>query len=340
MGGFLTQEQKVILREAHHASLGRKQADRIKTILMLDKGFSYTETAKLLLLDETTIRRYKVEFEKTGIDGLLEDRYHGSDGYLSTEQEKELTIYLKAHTYQTVKAVAVYVFDTYGKQYSIDGMTHLLHRLHFVYKKTKALPGKVNLQKQEQFKAEYEVLKEKKKPEDKIYFLDASHPQHNNMPFYGWIYKGETKVIKTNSGRARINLNGALNLEDMEITVLSEETINRYAMMRLVLTLEEKQPTGEIYLIVDNASYNHSYEFDLFLQDHPRAHLIFLPAYSPNLNIIERLWKFFHEKHRDKYFEKFKEFETAALSFFQNIHQYDSELKTRLTDSFQTLPAF
>lgn len=336
----MTEEQKIILREAHYAALGRKQADRIKAILFLNEGFTYEQTAKLLLLDETTIRRYGKEFEKSGIDGLLEDRYHGSDGHLTVEQERDLTIHLKRHTYQTVRTVVVYVNDTYSKAYSIDGMTHLLHRLGFVYKKTKALPGRVDLPKQEQFKKTYQALKENKKPEDKIYFLDASHPQHNNMPFYGWIFKGETKVIKTNSGRTRINLNGALNLEDMEITVLAEETINRYAMMRLVLTLEEKQPMGEIYLIVDNASYNHSYEFALFLQDHPRVHLIYLPAYSPNLNIIERLWKFFHEKQRDQYFEKFKEFEQAALSFFQNIHQYDPELRKRLTDSFQTLPAF
>src|ERR1700733_5390704 len=197
-------------------------------------------------------------------------------------------------------------------------MTHLLHRLRFVYKKTKALPGKVNLQKQEVFKQSYQELKENKRSEDKIYFLDASHPQHNNMPFYGWIYKGETKTIKTNSGRTRLNLNGALNLEDMEITILSEKTINTHAMMRLILTIEEKQSTGEIFLVVDNASYNHSYELHLFLTDHPRVHVKYLPAYSPNLNIIERLWKFFHEKHRDTYFEKFKEFEIAALSFFQN----------------------
>lgn len=330
----------MILQEAHHASLGRKPADRIKALLLLNKGLAYSQVAEILMLDETTIRRYKVDFEKTGIDGLLEDRYHGSDGYLTAVQEKKLTGYLREHTYQTVKAVASYVFDTYGKQYSIDGMTHLLHRLRFVYKKTKALPGKVDLQKQEQFKIEYQTLKESKKPGDKIYFLDASHPQHNNMPFYGWIYKGETKTIKTNSGRGRINLNGALNLEDMDITVLSEKTINTHSMMRLVLTIEEKQITGKLYLIVDNASYNHSYELALFIQDHPRVQLIYLPAYSPNLNIIERLWKFFHEKHRDKYFEKFKEFETAALSFFQNIHQYGPELRKRLTDSFQTLPAF
>lgn len=339
MKDFLTAKEIEILQEAHHSTHFRKSADRIKTILLVHQGFTYQQVAKLLLLDETTIRRYEKQYKKSGIDGLLEDHYHGSVGNLTNEQKEALRVYLKEHIYQTVKSIMVYVEKRYGVAYSVEGMTHVLHRLGFVYKKTKVLPGKVDLQKQEQFKKEYQTLKQNKKPEDKIYFLDASHPQHNNMPFYGWIYKGEIKTIKTNTGRKRVNLNGALNLEDMEITVLSEETINTHAMMRLILTLVEKQQRGEIYLIVDNASYNHSYELELFLRDYPRVHLVYLPPYSPNLNIIERLWRFFHEKHRDKYFEKFKEFETAAFSFFQNIHQYDSALRTLLTDSFQTLPA-
>lgn len=338
MKDFLTVEEIGILEEAHHSCRLRKSADRIKTILLLNQGFSYTQTARLLLLDDTTIRRYECEYEKTGVDGLLEDRYHGSTGYLTTQQEWELTLRLKDHIYQTVKEVIVYTHKTYGKQYSVEGMTHLLHRLGFVYKKTKVIPGKVNREKQEEFKKDYQELKCGKYGTGKIYFVDASHPQHNNMPFYGWIYKGETKTIKTNSGRTRLNLNGALNLENMEITVLSEKTIDAYAMMRLILKLEEKQPTGGIFLIVDNASYNHSYKLALFIEDHPRVQLKYLPAYSPNLNIIERLWKFFHNKHHDKYFEKFKEFEKEVLLFFQNIHQYDTELKTLLTDSFQNLP--
>lgn len=338
MKGFLTVREVQILQEAHHSSRLRKSADRIKTILFLNQGFSYEQTSKLLMLDGVTIRRYEKEFQKTGVDGLLECRYHGSNGYLTVVQEQELTIHLKNYIYQTVKEVVVYVNSTYSKNYSVEGMTHLLHRLGFVYKKTKVLPGKVDLAKQEQFKQAYQELKQTKKEKDKIYFLDASHPQHNNMPFYGWIYKGDIKTIKTNTGRKRVNLNGALNLEDMEITVLSEETINTHAMMRLILTLAEKQETGKIYLIVDNASYNHSYELDLFLRDYPRVHLIYLPPYSPNLNVIERLWRFFHQKHRDKYFEKFKEFEDAVLLFFKNINQYDTELKTLLTDSFQMLP--
>lgn len=338
MGKFLTPAQRDILHEAHHSSRFRKSADRIKAILLLDEGFSYQQVAKILLLDEMTIRRYEKEYRKEGIEGLLECHYQGSIGILTKQEEEALRSYLRENIYQTVKSIVAYVSDTYKKDYSIEGMTHLLHRLHFSYKKTKVIPGKYNAEKQEQFKEAYKELKKNKQQEDTIYFVDACHPHHNNRPFYGWIDKGEEKSIKTNSGRERLNLNGALSLEHMDITVLSEGTINQHAMMRLCLTIEEKQPVGEIHFIMDNASYNHGYELQLFLEDHPRLHIHYLPPYSPNLNIIERLWRFFRERMQNNYFEKFPEFEEAVLTFFRNINHYNDELKTLLTDSFQTLP--
>lgn len=338
MRDFLTAQEVVILKEAHHSARYRKSADRIKTILLLNNGLSYTQIAKILLLDETTTRRYEKEYKTSGVDGLLESRYHGSNGLLTSFEEQELTAYLRKNTMRTVQEVVIYVNKTYRASYSIDGMTHLLHRLRFVYKKTKQVPGKFDQAKQDEFKKQYQELKESKTNTDKIYFVDASHPHHNNRAYYGWIYKGETKTIKANTGRKRVNLNGALNIEDMDITVLNEETINSEAMERLILALEEKQKEGDIHIILDNARYNHSLKLKVFLNQHKRVHLHFLPPYSPNLNIIERLWKFFHKKHDGHYYEKFKDFEQEVLAFFKNINQYDAELKTLLTDSFQTLP--
>lgn len=338
MKDFLAAKEIKALLQAHKREDFRRFADRIKSILMLNRGVSYEEISRSLLLDETTIRRYEKQYKEKGLEGLLEDHYTGSVGTLSILEEEALVVHLREHTYHTVKAIVAYVEKAYRINYSIAGMTHLLHRLQFVYKKTKVLPGKVDLEKQEVFKQEYQGLKETKQPGDKIYFVDASHPQHNNRPFYGWIHKGETKAIKTNTGRKRVNLNGAVNVEDMDILVLSEPTINTEAMKRLILRLEQKQPEGKIHMIVDNARYNHSRELKRFLTEHSRVQLHYLPAYSPNLNIIERLWKFFHEKHYDQYFEKFYEFEQEVLTFFRNIHQYDDELKSLLTDSFQTFP--
>lgn len=103
MKGFLTVHEIGILEEAHHSCRLRKSADRIKTILALNEGLTYKQVAKLLLLDETTVRRYEKEYQEKGIDGLLESRYSGSVGNLSNEQEKALTERLRRRFIQQLK---------------------------------------------------------------------------------------------------------------------------------------------------------------------------------------------------------------------------------------------
>ena len=340
MKNLLSKEEVIILQEAHHAASEKRKADRIKTVLLLNQGYPYSEIARILLVNDSTVREYFKEYKELGLDGLVEDNYNGSESFLSTVQQEELTLYLKGETYHSVKQIVFYVKKTYGKKYSVEGMTHLLHKLGFVYKKTKIIPGKLDSEKQQAFKKEYEQLKTIKSPEDKIYFLDASHPHHNNESSYGWIYKGTNKWIKTNTGRKRVNINGALNLDDLTIITRLEETINADAMTALIKNIEEHQPEGQIYLILDNARYNHAIKVKNYVKKSGRVHLIFLPSYSPNLNIIERLWLFLHQKILyDHYYETFTEFKTAIVTFFKNIQEYRKELKSRLTDSFQLIPA-
>jgi transposase len=126
----------------------------------------------------------------------------------------------------------------------------------------------------------------------------------------------------------------------MDITIVAEKTINAQAMIRLLRKLERKQRKGTVYALVDNAPYNHSRKLKQFLKKYKRIELYYLPPYSPNLNPIERLWLLFQKKilHNTCY-PTFSEFQAATLSFFANIKQYDGELRTLLTDSFQTLPA-
>ena len=340
MKNFLSKDEVIVLQEAHHAARDKRKADRIKTVLLLNQGYLYSEIAKILLLNDSTARNYFKEYQDLGLDGLVADNYSGSPSFLSVSETQELILHLKSKTFPAVKEVVFYVKQTYGKEYSVEGMTHLLHKLGFVYKKTKIIPGKLDPLKQAEFKEQYQTLKDNLKPGDKIHFLDASHPHHNNKASYGWIPKGEERWIKTNTGRQRVNINGALNLEDLTVVTRLEETINADKMILLIKDIEENQPQGEIYLILDNARYNHAIKVTEYVKQSGRIHLVFLPPYSPNLNIIERLWLFLHQKILyDKYYPTFSQFKEAVENFFKNFDQYQAELKTRLTDSFQTIPA-
>ena len=158
------------------------------------------------------------------------------------------------------------------------------------------------------------------------------------MPAYGWIPKGREKELETNSGRQRINLNGALNGKDHTAIVLSEETINADSMIKLIRALEEKHPEAEkIHCIADNAKYNHARKVTDYLAA-SRVVIHFLPPYAPNLNLIERLWKFFHTKVLyNTYYPTYDEFKTASLDFFKDMTRFKDELDSLLVENFHII---
>lgn len=342
MPNFLTKEQVRVLKLAHRTIRDRRVTDRIKAVLSLNAGHEYSQVASILMLDEVTLRRYVHKFQEKGITGLLQMQYTGGQTALTHVQETELREYLQEQTKRTAKEVVDHVKKTYGVYFSVIGITKLLHRLGFTYKKPKIIPGKVDWVKQEAFLKTYGETKAKLGLNDSVYFLDSTHPQHNTQPSYGWILKGKAndKLVKTNSGRERLNLNGALNFSDKTAIVLEEESINKEATIRLLEAIAKKQMKGKVYLILDNASYHHALLVRRWRLHHPRFKLLFIPSYSPNLNLIERLWRFFHQKVTwNHYFETFEEFKRTTLTFFKNLTQYEKELSTLLTDNFQLLPA-
>lgn len=105
MKNFLPKKEIIVLQEAHHAARDKRKADRIKTVLLLNQGYKYSEIAKILLLNDSTTREYFKEYQELGLEGLVEDNYSGSDSFLTTEEQTELTLYLKDITLKTVKEV-------------------------------------------------------------------------------------------------------------------------------------------------------------------------------------------------------------------------------------------
>lgn len=182
--------------------------------------------------------------------------YYGYEGRLTSQQEEEIRNYLRCHMASSAKEVVGYVRQKYNVEYTEKGMVELLHRLGFVYKKTKLVPSKASPEKQRAFVEGYKKLKATKGPNDKIYFVDAIHPTHNSESCYGWIYKGDEKSTPTNSGRQRININGALNPESHEIIEREDESINSESTIKLFQQIEDRNLYAEnIYVIVDNAKY-------------------------------------------------------------------------------------
>jgi transposase len=328
------------LKAAHRHAKTRREADRIKAVVLLGKGWTAAEVAEALLLDEDTVRNYGARYRAGGLGALGKDEYTGGRGHLDETQMQALEAHLREHVYLTVQEIVVYVQEHFGVPYTVSGMTDLLHRLKFVYKKPQVVPGKSDPLAQGRFVEQYEKLKENKGDKDPVYFMDGTHPQHNTMPAYGWIKEGEAKEIKSNTGRKRLNINGALNIEDLRVVARFDDSINAQSTLALLHQLERRHAEAEtIYVICDNAAYYRSTLVSDYLKD-SKVELVFLPPYSPNLNVIERYWKFFKKKVLyNRYYEKFAEFKEACVNFFRQPRRYLKELRSLLTENFQIIGA-
>jgi transposase len=176
---------------------------------------------------------------------------------------------------------------------------------------------------------------------DVVLFLDPVHQVHNIDSDYCWQLVGgaNTKKVNSNSGRQRLTILGALNALTKKTTIFSTESnCDHYAMQVFLREIRNDYPDPKIiYIFLDNARYNHS----VAVREEAEAlgiKLLFLPPYSPNLNLIERLWKFMKKKvTANIYYRTFAEFTQAIHNFFKNIEQYQTELDTLLTLNFEII---
>ena len=338
MKSFLTPGEIEVLREGHKACRKKRSADRIKTILLLDKGFTFEEVAEMLMLDDSTIRRYLADYQHGGIDVLIEDNYRGGLSYLTAVEQQELKEHVQAKLYSRAWEVCDWVLERFGVDYSNQGMTDLLHRLGFSYKKTRIVPGKADVQKQEEFVEFYADLKENMAPKDRTYFMDGCHPMHNPIKGYAWILKGEEKEIPSNTGRNRVNLNGAYCPQTGKVIVREDERINAQSTILLLKMILGRQPRGMVHVIADNAKYYRSKLVKEYLSKRPRIRLHFLPPYSPNLNLQERIWRFLKDKIIvNRHYPTLGDFREAILKFFASQSKYKAELRSLMTENFQII---
>ena len=275
----LSAEKLAELRAAHRGCRDKREADCIKAVLALASGWSAEDSADILQIDANTARNHCKRYRQGGIAALrtIGAGVGGSTCALNAEQRAILDVHLQENLYLSAKAIARWVEETFGVSYTESGMTSVLHRLGYVYKKPKLVPGKADRQAQEQFLVDYDNIMQNKGKDDPVYFMDAVHPQHNPVLACGWIKRGEDQEVKSNTGRRRVNINGAIDLARLEPVVRFDDTSDAASTIALFEQLEAVNLVATwIYVICDNARYYRSKAVQEYLKT-SRIKLIFLP---------------------------------------------------------------
>jgi len=318
----------------------RRRFIKATVLLMLHHGFSSSDIQLSLTLDDNTIRRYVRGYQEKGLKRYMEDGYVPYSGKLSEQQEQLLILHLDEYLYEDAKTVCAYVLQTFGVSYSISGMRDLLHRLGFTYKQTKAVASKAEEAAQVTFLEQTlpPLLEEVAAGKAEVYYADGTHPTHNTQTGRGWIRKGQTFEVDCNSGRQRVNINAAIRATKPEHLVYDiTDRVNAQSTQRLGRQLMKKHPGKTIYYICDNAGYNRCKWLQEWAEK-TRIKFVFLPPYSPNINLIERLWRLLRKKTINSiYYPTFHQFKMGIISFLKNIKMYKQEVRNLLTLNFRTV---
>lgn len=339
---FLSPLDRIFLEEARANTRDKLAYMKLSVLVMLDEGLTQQTISVLLGIGMGTVNKCKKKYDSDGLDGYLDRHYVPYTGKLNDEQLSLLETEVEKGLYTTCAQIAEWVNNQFGISYSESGIGAILDKLGFVYKKTMSVPGNADVVEQEAFLEQLEPFLAETAANEVVFFMDGVHPQHNTRSDYVWVKKGTDKEIRTNSGRKRININGAMNAHEPEDVVLVEaETINAQTTQKLFEKLLEKHADKEkIYVLADNASYYANKDLKEWLREHPKIQLMHLPPYSPNLNLIERLWKFMRKKVINlHYYPTFDEFRGAIHHFLENIKQYKEELRTVMRPNFQRFSA-
>jgi transposase len=176
-----------------------------------------------------------------------------------------------------------------------------------------------------------------------LLYLDPMHQIHNNENDYAWQFKGinGTKQVLANTGRRRLNIIGAINPVSFEPTILLTEVNCSAEVIEAFLEEVKTQysQASTICIILDNARYQRSNVVQQKAK-YLNIDLIYLPPYSPNLNLIERLWRYFKKKIiKNTYYENYERFEEAVVQFFKSFQSNLSDMKTLLNFKFGIIKA-
>jgi transposase len=340
--GFLDSNQRAeLFRVAKNGLEQTRVSRRAHAILLLDKGMSYSEVAEVLFLDQSTVREWHKAYDIGGVDALDAFDFKGGFSPMTAPQMDAFRAWATETLPESTTVVGQFLKQRFDLDYTRSGLIKLMYRIGFAWKKPETVPGKIDAQVQQRFIDKHEDLRNSLGPDETIVYVDAVHPTHRSDPGGCWLPKDGRCAVASSSGRDRLNLHGAIDLETGMTRIVEVLTVDAQSTIALFESLERAYPQlRKIHVFLDNARYHHAKLVrEWLMRPGRRIVLHFVPAYCPHLNPIERLWLVMHKHvtHR-RSFAKFRDYADAMLTFLrETVPQNFEQFSSIITDNFRVI---
>ena len=330
------QDIEDILEALDDPAIAERLKFKVLAVRLHCEGATHAFIAKSLRLSPNTLTNYLKAFQQGGLAALLEDRYYRPSSSLAPFWPCLQCSFVAAPVANAKLAVARIERLT-GVRLSESQARRTMKQMGMKLRKTAPIPGKVDHQLQFTFYQQEMIprLQEAAQGKRKVFFLDAAHFVLG--AFLGMIWCFSRVFVKTSPGRQRYNVLGAVDSHSKQlISIRTTENITAEVVQRLLALIRTTHPEVAITLVLDNARYQHcaAVKANAAALD---IELLFLPAYSPNLNLIERVWKLVKKRClTNKYYDCFARFRNAIDTCLDDLNGPSlPELHSLLTLNFQ-----
>lgn len=322
--------------ERYHYPHPRAQR-KMEALWLKSQGLSHKKIAQLTGVSIDTLTDYLRDYKEGGLEKLKELKFYRPVSEL-TGHTSTIENYFREHPPTSIKEAMSKIEKLTGFKRSEPQVRKFLKSIGIKRRKVGMVPAKADVEKQETFKKEElePRLNEAKSGQRAVFFVDAAH--FVLAPFLGYLWSFTRLFIKAPAGRKRFNVLGALNAITHELIMITNDSyVNAQSVCDLLWQLYRLNLGIPITLVLDNARYQKC-KLVQGLAESLNIELLYLPAYSPNLNLIERLWKFVKKKCLySKYYSEFASFKTAISKVLKETHTtHKGELDSLITLQFQT----
>lgn len=290
----LSIDEKLTLAELMKHHTHTRARTRAHAILLSDRHFSMNEIARIYETDRDTVSRWFINWENYGLIGLYDDVRSGRPPKLTASEAEKVKLLIEEEKPRSMKMIALAIVELFHKILSLSTLRRLAKRINYCYKRIKkSLKSKRQPEAFLQAKNDIDELRASQQANIiDLYFFDESGYTLQPVVPYAWQPKGQTVEILP-SRSSRLNVLGFMSVTQAFDSFVFSGNVDTEVVIACFNAFSEKL-NKTTWVVLDNATHHTSGKFKAQIPKWEKQGLFlyYLPAYSPELNLIEILWRF------------------------------------------------